>query len=265
MIKQGRISSYFTFQPCDFITGRLEGVFENSLNICLGEELVHLGSLKQPLCCFGMAVDQEELRHILSVCRNKEIVVLKKNRLTIYGSDIIELDLETMERADLQLPPEGNCSGEGIVKLFAAMPDLLELGIRQDQEFIEHVRLLCREKPEQQALEWFMGRGRGLTPSGDDILTGFGISQWLLGRSKDFLESLGRCDLARTTNVSAAYLKLLQKGFANENFIELLKVIPGETSEQLGGRIREIRKLGHTSGDDTLFGLKAGLRAFSHS
>lgn len=109
------------------------------------------------------------------------------------------------------------------------------------------------------AATWLLGRGPGLTPSGDDILIGMlgALHRAALpARSADAAAALHRLlDTSEpTTDVSAAYLRDACRGrFA----APLRRVLLASTPAETVARLTTLRAIGHTSGADTILGLAA--------
>ena len=107
-----------------------------------------------------------------------------------------------------------------------------------------------------------IGLGDGLTPSGDDVLIGIEAALHALGSpAAGFLdEALADVD-ARTTTVSAAYLRHAAAGEFAERLHHLLAVLVSEEAREatLAGAIGEAVAWGATSGTDCLIGVLEGL------
>ncbi|MCR1785692.1 DUF2877 domain-containing protein [Nocardioides carbamazepini] len=123
-----------------------------------------------------------------------------------------------------------------------------------------------------------VGLGAGLTPSGDDLLTGLAVlaaaDGMALGRIRPALAEavLGHAPLEeRTTAVSAATLTEAVAGRARQRIHDLVTALvsTGEAGTAggvgSGGRsslvdaVLRVRAIGHTSGADILTGLRLGL------
>lgn len=116
------------------------------------------------------------------------------------------------------------------------------------------------------AATWLLGRGPGVTPSGDDVLVGMlGVLHrtGLPGRSADAAASLRERVTADpvTTDVSIAYLDDACRGrFASPLRRVLLAADPAEGV----ARLAALRTMGHTSGADTILGLAIAVDALRH-
>jgi hypothetical protein len=109
-----------------------------------------------------------------------------------------------------------------------------------------------------------VGRGPGLTPSGDDVLVGIlaVLTSPHSGESgARAVESLGRALLpllSRTTDVSRHLLRQAANGLFCRDLHELICALVGATSApQLSAKVRRVIELGATSGGDTCEGLLA--------
>lgn len=107
-----------------------------------------------------------------------------------------------------------------------------------------------------------IGRGPGLTPAGDDALAGLLAVLHRGGGApaRRCRESLAACVqplLARTTPISAHYLRLALEGHFGEHLTHLVDgaAAPGGPRPELIARVRGI---GATSGADALAGVRAG-------
>lgn len=107
----------------------------------------------------------------------------------------------------------------------------------------------------------FIGRGKGLTPSGDDLIQGFllAASRWpgLLTLDFDFPAlSGGLIEEAyrRTTRLSAGLIECATKGQADERLIRAVDgIATGEISQSLSAT--ELACWGNHSGSDALTGM----------
>ena len=105
------------------------------------------------------------------------------------------------------------------------------------------------------------GCGQGLTPSSDDLLTGYLATRYLLERDTCFRQSLAQAALAaaeKTNRISATFLLQSGEGLANEAMIDLFR-LAGRVQDT-GHAIRRILAIGSSSGADMLTGIALALR-----
>lgn len=118
------------------------------------------------------------------------------------------------------------------------------------------------------AVTRLLGRGPGLTPSGDDVLIGMlGVLHraGLPGRSADAVAALHRLleTSQLTTDVSIAYLRDACRGRLAG---PLRRVLRATDADDAATFLATLRAVGHTSGADTILGLAVaveGLRGLS--
>jgi hypothetical protein len=119
------------------------------------------------------------------------------------------------------------------------------------------------------AAEQLMGLGPGLTPSGDDMLSGVLVALRRLGRASgvsravwlaDWLAATVAFDArTRTTPISATLLHCAAQGQACADALAVLRGIAGH--QPLAPAVHRLLRLGHTSGADLAWGLRTGLAA----
>lgn len=147
---------------------------------------------------------------------------------------------------------------------------------RKEDSFItaalrEKTGLLLGEKKEEGTEKFkeqifsLIGLGQGLTPSGDDFLTGLFLAFLLcpaeeisqtLAEKKEMLFQTVKENLDRTNEISRAYLFSAMEGRFGENYHALLA---SEKEKETVEILEKISQTGHSSGIDTLNGLAVGL------
>ena len=103
-----------------------------------------------------------------------------------------------------------------------------------------------------------VGRGQGLTPSGDDALAGALLVAHALGRSAPLAHAV-RARLHATTAVSAALLDAAVDGFAARDVVALVDAALAGDDAGVGALLPRVLALGHTSGRDLVTGVRAAL------
>lgn len=107
---------------------------------------------------------------------------------------------------------------------------------------------------------WLIGRGPGLTPSGDDMLIGVLAVLFASGVALSPQPFLPPADqLAHlTTSVSCSYLNSARHGEFSTPVLRLLRRLQSERSPHFP--IQRLLGMGHTSGADTLLGMAMAQR-----
>lgn len=132
------------------------------------------------------------------------------------------------------------------------------------QPFVKGFKTIT-EEIENQQLEKFMfcfnGLGVGLTPSGDDFLTGLLATWHYFGFSlyQDFMSN-GNLNLSilkrRTTDISYFMLENCCFGYVNDALLDLLEHIHHHPTKPL----QQVLSIGSTSGTDMLIGVSFAYR-----
>lgn len=118
----------------------------------------------------------------------------------------------------------------------------------------------------QEAVRYFIGRGRGLTPSGDDFLIGWLLINWLTSQ-EDYLNGLIRpkiIDDNFTTDISRHYLNhAIHKRFSSA-LLDIAGYLDGQgANRDIDGFLQNAIDYGNTSGIDTISGVVSAL-IFNH-
>ncbi|WP_376795416.1 DUF2877 domain-containing protein [Thermogemmatispora sp.] len=152
------------------------------------------------------------------------------------------------------------------------VPELLRRRQEEDHPLLPLMRAALRGESrlpaEPTALaELLAGRGPGLTPSGDDLLTGWlAAGWWLHGPAPHFLAACERVvavAASRTHLLSRAWLSWAARGYFASPLLQLVESLAEEHEEHLLARAQAVLALGASSGYDLLCGLVLGLTASS--
>jgi hypothetical protein len=108
------------------------------------------------------------------------------------------------------------------------------------------------------AVAALVGRGPGLTPSGDDALAGALLVAHALGAGEALSDAV-RARLAATTAVSAALLAAAAEGYAAHPVVALVDAAVAADPDAVRRALPAVLAIGHTSGADTVTGIRAAL------
>lgn len=272
----------------DAAQGRVHSVFGTSFNVELAGELVHVGPDDQPLSCLGVAIAAGEMPCVLRAIEAGDAVAWDGVRLVIQaasrpvsllvaGAPVAHLSVPRVEGApvgldaavaaaiaDLDLAERIGLPWFGEERSVVALTSLArfssmclarELGERNP------LREESATRAMRSAVEYLVGRGLGLTPSGDDVLCGYGCGLRLLyggsGLAQTFFTAVAEVYPGKTTAVSEAYLKAICAGYANADYIDLCATLRAGEVAMLPARLSRVLEVGHTSGADGLLGFAA--------
>ena len=108
-----------------------------------------------------------------------------------------------------------------------------------------------------------MGRGGGLTPSGDDWLSGFLLYHARSGKNDIFMQKLGQTLTAmafeRTTKISANRIEAACQGWSEQLFLEVIDTLFDPQRAFTDLQVKYLVGFGHSSGVDTCVGIWAAI------
>jgi hypothetical protein len=109
-----------------------------------------------------------------------------------------------------------------------------------------------------------LGRGGGLTPSGDDWISGFLLYYARTSQMNPFMVCLGEALTAMafesTTKISANRIEAACQGWSEELFLEIIDSLLVSGGEISNLKLEHLLNFGHSSGVDTCVGIAAALR-----
>lgn len=269
--------------------GRVHSIFNNGFNIKMDDSLVFIGNNKNGLLPFGIHLQGEDTFKAVSIVKNGETVFwnttknslelptfaisldkgnsFKNNVSIITNNRVFETGFErlcsqlslikvlTGLDVDIhQFLQKYNFTGEK--KWIGAEPHvitLIEVAITNDSYLIEKV------------LRYFLGRGKGLTPSGDDMIVGLlafdAIANFI---SASFYQQLSKVLESEpiTTDVSREYLRYALKHEFSSTVSDMVNTLTIGDGSNIDRAFRNLLGVGHSSGLDTLFGILIGMLAF---
>lgn len=107
----------------------------------------------------------------------------------------------------------------------------------------------------REGVEQMAGLGSGLTPSGDDFLTGVMLWAWLAHPAPaGFCRAVAEVAADRTTALSAAFLRAAARGECSIAWHALLEAASQGTDAKVAQAVEGVLAHGATSGADTLAG-----------
>lgn len=110
-----------------------------------------------------------------------------------------------------------------------------------------------------EGVDRLLGRGAGLTPSGDDALAGILLVHHAVGRAAPLAAAV-RSRLSATTAVSAALLDAAADGYAAPDVVALVDAAVAGDEAKVSRALPAVLAIGHTSGADLVAGIAGALR-----
>lgn len=272
--------------------GFVHSVFENGMNIKLGKRLLFIGTTKNGRLPFGAHISKNTFTQLLLIMNSRENVRWDaKRKILIFNNGNVLVSFDSAKIYESMLIKSKNISNiinnfELILKSLLSHAD--ETGLQLPIE--QFVKSFLNEKHSSEnlnselfyqlnnltkvlftndetecitTLRYFLGRGQGLTPSGDDHIVGLLALQSL---GIPFEPTFKRCVASLiekesiTTDVASEYLYYAVNGLFSSTVIDVLEHLIMDTNKKQES-IEQLLAVGHSSGVDVLFGILIGLLA----
>lgn len=247
--------------------GKIHSVFGQSFNINIQNQLIHIGSYRKYISSFGSFMEREQYESLKPYLQIGNVVRVTDNSISIYsrvGVGRVDISDEVTDLKVHSIAP----NKELIEKLNDAMNDTtdrLQIGLPMDDEFDHIYNLLTTQQLDEVGwdlvVKYMIGRGKGLTPSGDDMMLAYLFVMTLFNpeRATRLSLALTKQPLS-TTDVSKEYILSCVKGYVSSPVHSLYILLKeNATQKQLEESIVNIMNIGHTSGRDMVFGIKMGI------
>lgn len=190
-----------------------------------------------------------------------------KSQLLLNGKNYQTFQRQRIKRINKSIWSEYECYIRRITKETGYQEGLSAI-FSSENPFVSAIDDLCSEQLslQRQALHFLIGRGPGLTPSGDDIIIGHLAARLLINRNNQKLQNYLRTKMTAvndlTTDVSKHYLLCSMNQRFNQSILDLQKALI-EPNGQLEKNVEKVLKTGHTSGADFLAGFTRTLEYFN--
>lgn len=270
-------------------TGHIHSKFNNGFNIQMGDHLIFIGGDRSGRLPFSLILSLDDVHDLLSKISINDPVTWYNNEemLSINERcDIVYLEGKPYENKLDRIPGSVSSLVQHLETLLIVtvsnneptgldldisdfMEHYVEQGTKTGDSFDVYYDLMDSlysddKKMVEQTLRYFLGRGRGGTPTGDDHIIGLMAIHAVSGEwSPVFPEILAHIVKREkiTTDVSMEYLKYALKNQFGSPVIELIQAMAGENKEEVQEKTINLLSMGHSSGLDTTFGIMLGLLA----
>lgn len=253
--------------------------YKNSFNIQDEgkQQLVVITTTNYPFVPSGIYVEVNDFSQLLTTIRvgeeinwEQQCLHFSENHLVLMHGKQYSSVIEIAEKL-LKTTQEKLFTFTNTLRKETGSQHALNQFLEGVHPFNEAVQQLCSENKSQQkiGIDFLLGRGMGLTPSGDDMMVGHLAARLLLKEESTKLTNLLLTELlserSLTTDVSKHYLLCgLSKRFS-EPVIDLVNTLTTNSSkEQIEETVEAVIKVGHTSGVDLLAGFLTTIKFFSN-
>ena len=268
-------------------SGYVHSVFNNGLNIRMGSHLYFIGTTKNGQLPFGIHLDQQAIQLLVTITKVETAVVWHDETEQLYFENglIIEMEKGNSYHNELHTVNESKATIlhnlETFLSLLVNYGELTGLGVDIEQFMVDYAtgeknvsqkidRLYTlmdaafsddQEKIEN-VVRYFLGRGEGLTPSGDDHIVGLlAIHAVTDAFHPMFIETIKKIVESEsiTTDVAKEYLTYALQGEFGSPVSEVIMQLAQEGSINLEYSMLKLLPMGHSSGVDTAFGILIGI------
>lgn len=271
-------------------TGVVHSVFNNGLNIRMGSHLFFIGTTKNGRLPFGVHLEQEAINQIISFVSLHQTVTWneKDNRLHV-GNTGLTIDFNAGKSFTNQLRQIENSKSlmleslENFLTLLVNYGEPTGLEIDIERFLVDHLEgnhaqtktvkqinalmdaVTSNDEMEiESVLRYLLGRGKGLTPSGDDHIVGLlAVLTVTKQLSSTFVKTIkGLIEQESiTTEVAMEYLQYATKGEFSSSVTAVIYDLVQKKNNTLENSMLKLIAMGHSSGVDTAFGILIGILA----
>lgn len=276
---------------CQKGNGQVHSIFANGFNIKMDDSLVFIGNNKNGLLPFGIHLREEDILRAVSAVNNGNPVCWNKDKNSlVFPRVTISLEKARSFKNELKALKSTKTFETSFDRLCSRLSFIeertgLDVGIRSflnkfhevgGQEWLTvesyvimliEVAMSSDEFLIEKVLRFFLGRGTGLTPSGDDMIVGLlafdAVSHFL---STLFYQKLSELIEGEpiTTDVAREYLRYALKQEYSSTVSEVVNSLACGNASDFEKVFQNLLGVGHSSGLDTLFGILIGMLAFKN-
>ncbi|GEM_PF-516780 len=271
--------------------GIVHSVFQNGANIRMGDRLFFIGTVKNGQLPFGIHLSGGNLHELLqTIGQNDPVTWNSDAQLLCFGNARLSVSLAasdafhwplarrpvtpdvlrdnlTMLASILLAQPMSTGLGIEVGEFLSAYLEAVRPAGKTDQRIRDLIAAVqsADETCIEDVLRFFLGRGQGLTPSGDDHLVGLlAIDKAASILSTEMQSVLRRLveDEQLTTDIGREYLLYALDGDFSSTVVRAASALTEKTDiTMLKPLLSELLDMGHSSGVDTVFGMLLGLLA----
>lgn len=249
----------------------VHSIFENGVNIVGKNCLIFITHEDRNLSPNSILLFKDDFKKIYQYLNIDMQISLKDDKI-INPKFVIKLDIENSIDLSINSIKNKNIKEYGVLKNYIEKLELMTgFGLRVKElnkdKHISSIKQIVRSNNNaiiEDVLKNILGKGKGLTPSGDDFLIGLLWANedftFLSDTFKETLLKLLYTDI--TTDISKNYLKMSLIGEYSSSLIKLYESL--SLNFDFRNIIKEILDYGHTSGIDTLSGIYYGIEEGMH-
>lgn len=232
-------------------TLRFHSIFDKGLNLIVDETLVFISEAHVP---FGITLHPHMFQYFKFVNEHTRIVHYHQQ---IHFDDLI-LDYGMAQVLDYTLNTVSDIRYASVLYNFLINKEN-ETGLGMPLNKVKDIQKIqgFYTRDYHHGVHYLCGRGKGLTPSGDDILLGVLACMQLFDRvDPKYVAALNTLNPDQTTAISNTYLYYAKRKQYAHVLREFLRSIEFGS---LDTQMQCVLQYGHTSGIDTMAGILLGI------
>ncbi|MCR8644771.1 DUF2877 domain-containing protein [Paenibacillus sp. N1-5-1-14] len=270
--------------------GYIHSIFENGINIAFGKKLIFVGTTKNGMLPYGIHMRQEQVRRLRFYVKQNQTVIAQSADLIHFDHPDYPMTIDLSMASRFQYTIDSSqylnyhdlINDDAMDHLHFIKKERTGLGATWEEFFrdTDEIRLelsietTIRNKNElmqillseanidkqklDRLLRYFLGRGQGLTPSGDDYIVGLlAVHTLTQAFHPAFVSTLRQLIETEelTTDVSKSYLLHALEGRFSDKITHVIHALTLKDTLLFQAKLIRLLQTGHSSGIDTALGI----------
>lgn len=241
---------------------KVHSIFKNGVNIDDGDNLVFIGNNHNGCNPFHIVINNS----LINITLNSKVIV--DDKTIVVGENIIlmgdiifnsKVSYDDIYDDNSYLTLLNKIQKLEIMSGFDMTVSNILINAKED---IYLKKLLNND---ESAFEYFIGRGCGLTPAGDDLIVGYLLAANYFKKQNNYKNYLNKLlkDSQITTRISHEFIKYANEGYFDLDLITLMNNL-NQDEIIISQCINTIINHGSTSGCDVLIGIALFLQSIEY-
>ncbi|WP_414842231.1 DUF2877 domain-containing protein [Enterococcus saccharolyticus] len=244
--------------------GKIHSVFDRSFNLKVGERLINVANYSGYLASFGLYLEDTLYQSLVPYLQQDNLVKVFSKGLTIYSREGIkkitwsDCEIVSLQAKNIQLTKEQQDVLKAVLEEAQVETKIgLPIDCHARQIFAKLRQKELTPSEWNEIISYLIGRGKGLTPSGDDILVAYLVMLYVRKDSRSIgLSHAFKQRLLSTTDISKEYIWYARQGYVNSLVYQLyIDLKNNKEKEVIAYDVQQVMRIGHSSGNDLCYGL----------
>ncbi|HPN31071.1 MAG TPA: DUF2877 domain-containing protein [bacterium] len=235
------------------ISGKIHSIFETSINLVYdSDKLISLLDQTRLLLPFSIIFNSRDFQRIKNIAQINSDFFLSKKTFQLKNIEFKTVNIN-------QIKNSGEFDFDFIIKTIKEIYQMFSSSYNicfNAKSFDDLFEILKKKIENNSLINFLIGRGNGLTPTGDDIINGIIYFYNNCGIENDLIkiiEEIKKNDFKKTCLYSENMIKYGLENYYDEFFNKISEYSVSGKSELLKETI--LTKRGSSSGFDSLIGL----------